>query len=342
MKIGITGATGFVGSHLVRHLSSQGHNIVAYGRSKPAENLLKFADFRLWDITRPILERCEADIFIHCAGFVDTWGRYRDMYDLNVMGTKRALEFAEGAEHFIYMSTASVYNPWYGKHLATEDSLYPEKYANNYGATKAQAERMVKDFSNKYRKVTILRPHVIYGPGDRHIVPRILKFAERGKEFVIGDGTNEFSITHVGNICYAVSLLLAAKLEMFRIFNVTDDKTLTVNELLKRLCLAFDLHPRVYNVPYLAAYGIAVLFETQNRIFSHKKTPLFTRDIVRQFSQESTLSIEKIKRDLHYDPPYDFNNGIQDIKLWVDSIGGRKEYISNPNEKVWQGKLFTY
>ena len=155
MKIGITGATGFVGSHLVRHLSSQGHNIVAYGRSKPAENLLKFADFRLWDITRPILERCEADIFIHCAGFVDTWGCYRDMYDLNVMGTKRALEFAEGAEHFIYMSTASVYNPWYGKHLATEDSLFV-CFANSIAALFGSTTPCTAPVMSRISKKTIL------------------------------------------------------------------------------------------------------------------------------------------------------------------------------------------
>ena len=97
MRIGISGATGFVGSHLVRSLAKQGHEITAFTRVEPPEELKKVAECIIWDMRkRPQGKDLKA--FIHCAGMVDFWGSYRQMYELNVIGTKRALQLAKKAK----------------------------------------------------------------------------------------------------------------------------------------------------------------------------------------------------------------------------------------------------
>lgn len=342
MRIGITGATGFVGSHLVKHLSLEGHTIIAYGRSKPPEQLLKFAEYHIWDLDFLPTEKCDVDVFIHSAGYVDTWGDYNNMYRGNVLGAKRVLEIAKGAKYFIYISSGSVYDPWHDKNLVDENLPYPKKYANNYGFTKSQAEIAVKKNSQNFNNTVILRPHLIYGPGDRHIMPRILHMAKKNRVFIVGEGKNKFSITHVGNICHAVSRILDTEKMGFKIYNVTDKETISIKNIFNKLFNQFNLRPGLFEIPYQVGYVIAFLLEQQAYVSNKKKTPLLTRDLLRQFSQQSTMSIDKISKDLGYKSPYNFTDGLRDLKIWIESIGGIEEYISNPNDKVWRGKTFSY
>src|SRR5262245_17724919 len=145
MKIGITGATGFVGSHLVRHLAKERHEIVAYGRSpNPPVKLKEYASYIQWDLDKNFIpEAFDGDIFIHSAGYVEFWGSYSDMHKINAEGTLKALEIAKKVKHFIYISSASVYGSHRAKKDALENTRYPKQYANNYGLTKSEAERII-------------------------------------------------------------------------------------------------------------------------------------------------------------------------------------------------------
>ncbi len=344
MTIGITGSTGFVGSHFVRHFSSLGHEVIAYGsKPNPPVELLKFAHYQQWDITQKIPKgEYNLDVLIHCAGSVNLSASYNEIKKVNVEGTRKVLQFARGANHFIYISTASVYNSFSGKNNAQEDDLYHQRYSNNYARTKAEAEQLIKTSSSGFKKITILRPHFIYGPGDRSLIPRVLG-AIRGKYFFIfGEGTNKYSITHIGNLCYGLSLVLQSNKQGFNIYNISDEVPVTTEYIFSKLFNVLGMKIKIIHFPYLLAQPLGFIGEKLHQFKKSTKPPLLTRDIVRQLTQESTISLQMIKRDLNYNPPYSYEEGLQDLNSWIKSIGGVKSYLEAVAECSWLGELPIY
>lgn len=341
MKIGVSGATGFVGSHVVRHFSKQGHKVIGYGRTiNSPEALLKYADYVSWDINTKASNLLDCNVFIHCAGFVEFWGSYEEMYKVNIEGLKNVLEAAKNVEHLIYISTASVYSSSDGIHNASENDSHPTNFSNNYSRTKSEAEKLLREYADKIKRITILRPHTIYGPGDRTLVPRILKSIRNGKAIVIGAGKNKFSITHVGNICYGLSLVINSNKDGFEIYNLTDVEKLSINEIYKYLFSALNLKVQTIHISYSLISPVAALLEGIYRLSRSKKPPLITPHIAKQFANESTLSLDKIISELKYRPPYTYEDGFKDLKIWIDTIGGLKNYITNRD--CWKGDLITY
>ena len=343
MKIGITGATGFIGSHLVRHFASNGDKVIAYGRSEkaPAE-LLKLATYKKWDLTNETFPDIgELDVLIHCAGFVEFWGSYEAMHNLNVNGIKKVMKSAKNVNHFIYISTASVYSP-NGMNSAAEDTPYPIKYGNNYARTKSEAEKEIIAYQSKFKKITIIRPHAVYGSGDRHVIPKLLASVKQGRAFIVGNGKNKLSITHVGNICYGISLVIKKQKQHFCIYNIADDTQMTINSIYKDLLKSMKMDVKIYHIPYYLALELGVAFEKLYLLLNKQEQPLLTADIAKQFAHNSTLSLTKIKKDLSYNPPYSYKKGFKDYKEWIDSIGGLEYYLQTQKNDSWRGKLITY
>jgi nucleoside-diphosphate-sugar epimerase len=343
MRIGITGATGFIGSHLVRHLESKGHHVIAFGRGHSHQELLKYAQFVQWDFTQVHKANFfSGDIFIHCGGFVDFWGPSKEIYRVNVIGTKNVLSFASNVKKFIYISSASIYDGYQSKNNISEGVAYAQKFSNEYAETKTLAEIEVRKFAKNVQSTIILRPHAVYGPGDRHVVHRVLRTIRNGSVFIIGSGQNLISITHVGNISQAVSLGLRSNKKGLQVYNVTDRTPFSVNDLYMHLFHALKLNCRVYHLPYAVGASLGLASEQISKYILKNKQPLLTVDIARQCNQESTISIARIKKDLNYRAPFGVQQGFFDLNLWLESIGGVKKYIATNHINPWAGKLFTY
>lgn len=344
MRIGITGSLGFVGSHFVRHFSSLGHEVLAYGsKPNPPAELLKFARYQQWDITEKIPKRdYDLDILIHCAGSVNLSAPYNEIRKVNVEGTRNVLRFARGASHFIYISTASVYDSFSGKNNAQENEPYHQLYSNNYARTKAEAEQLIKANASDFKKVTIIRPHFIYGPGDRSLIPRVLETIRGKYFFMIGGGTNKYSITHIGNLCYGLSLVLQSNKQGFNIYNVSDEMPVTTEYIFSELFTVLGIKVKIVHFPYVLAQPLGFISERLYQLKKSTKPRLLTRDIARQLTQESTISLEIIKRDLNFIPPYSYEDGLQDLNDWIKSIGGIKNYLEAVAECSWLGELPTY
>lgn len=341
MKIGITGSSGFIGSHLVRHFAKEGHTVQAYGRSTPPKQLLNYAQFIKWDLTKSNCKEFDGDIFIHCASFVDLWGDYKKMHQITVEGTKKSLNIAKKAKHYIYISSGSVYGANNHKFLIKEDTPYPIKHSNNYAKTKMEAELQIKDKLNTFRQITILRPHFVYGPGDRTLIPRLMESFRFGKAYVVGNGKNKISPTHVGNICQGLSLIIKSRQEGLKIYNITDNDTICLNDVYLKLINLFDLKIQVQHIPYLLAYSLAMALESKSKFIPTYK-PLITKDVANQFTNTSILSIENLSKDLGYKPKLNINEGFKDLANWVESIGGLSVYLKRYRSLTWDGKLFSY
>ena len=211
----VTGGTGFLGRRLVERLLAQGRRVTVLGRT-PAPDLeargVRFLRASLDDASA-VTAACEnVNTLFHVAAKVGVWGRYDDFFRINVLGTRALLEGARrhGVRNFIHTSTPSVvYN---GRDLANADESLPLTTAcpSPYPLTKAIAERDVLAANSASLRTVALRPHLIWGVGDPHLVPRILERARAGRLRIVGQGTNRVDMVHVENAVDAHLLAEAA------------------------------------------------------------------------------------------------------------------------------------
>jgi nucleoside-diphosphate-sugar epimerase len=296
--IAVTGATGFVGGHVVGRLLDLGHDVIAYGRrAQPALPQDPRLEYRRWDITSgPIV--AQADAVVHCAGSVSDWGREEDFNATNVIGTGNVLASFRNVGVFVHISTASVYDLTMPKVRLAEDAPLATDHLTGYSRSKAAAEGLIA--AAPFNTV-MLRPHIVYGPGDAKILPRLLAMRRLGALVVPGDGRPRLSVTHVHNLADSVALAVERR-SGHEVFNVADAMTGTVDELLTSLQLAFGLEPRIWHVPAAAAWRAATAVEALHRTILRSRVPMLTRFLVAQLAYDFTLDIQRAIDVLGYRP----------------------------------------
>ena len=344
--IAVTGSTGFVGSHLVRSLSNDGYGIEAFGRSfKPPDLLLKYADYHQWDITEQADANLvvAADVFIHTAGFVNFWGKKNDIYQANVVGTQNAIKLAQqmGAKTFIYISSASVYDPRSDKVNIKESAPYAKHYLNYYAKTKVEAEKLLKN-KNGFNSVVIIRPHAIYGPGDRTIVPQIASRV-KNQRFILPDkGDAKYSVTHIGNIVDAVRQLVKSPVKDVCTINITDIEAVEARVFLGEVLVRLNSDIRIVTLPYAVGLGAAYLLESFAKLTGATRPPLLTVNIMSQLHHDSTMSVKLAKRLIGYKGKHSYSDGLDDTFKWISSLGGVGNINKHDSQLSWSGKIEVY
>lgn len=209
MNVLITGAGGFLGRYIARQLLAQGHKVFNFSRSKhPILDELGVISIQ-GDITK--YQEVESafsdmDAIVHTASKIGMAGKWDDYFQTNVTGTTNviaACTFHKIAK-LIYTSTPSVV---FGKddlEGVDESRPYPEVHLNHYAKSKAMAEQLVLDANNSNTLCTVaLRPHLIFGPDDPHIIPKILEASQKKKLKIVGDGENLVDVIFVENAAKA-------------------------------------------------------------------------------------------------------------------------------------------
>ncbi len=200
----VTGGTGFLGRRLVERLLGQSRNIIVLAR-RPAKDLarrgVQFICTDLADADAVRAACAGVETVFHTAAKVGVWGSYKDYFQTNVLGTRALLEGcrAHGVKNFIYTSTPSVV--YTGRNLAGADESLPltTDCPAAYPRTKAIAEREVLAANSPTLRTIALRPHLIWGAGDPHLVPRLLASARAGRLRIVGRGKNLVDMTHIQN-----------------------------------------------------------------------------------------------------------------------------------------------
>lgn len=306
MRIAVTGATGFVGGHTVRRLLAGGHDVVAYGRRAgsglPAGRRL---DYVRWDIASGPIAAPPVDAVVHCAGSVTEWGSDAQFDAVNRAGTGHVLASFAAAERFVHLSTASVYDLRAHKRDVTEEAPTGRRHLSGYIGSKIAAEELVMA---SRASAVILRPHIVYGPGEAKILPRLLDVRRLGAIVVPGDGRNRLSVTHVDNLVDAIVAALGRH-HGREVFNVADSVTGTVDELLTSLQQAFGLKPRIAHVPVGAAWAAAIAAEAVHRSVLAGRVPRLTRFAVAQLAYDFTLDCGRAADLLAYRPRRTYLDG---------------------------------
>ncbi|HND31645.1 MAG TPA: NAD-dependent epimerase/dehydratase family protein, partial [Myxococcota bacterium] len=208
MKVLVTGGGGFLGGAIVRMLQARGDEVTVVARGDyPA---LVAAGVRLHrgdlaDAAAVDAAFAGQDVVIHAAAKPGVWGPYEDFHRSNVLATRVVLDACRkhGVSRLVYTSSPSVVFDAGDHQDASNDLPYPGSYLAFYPQTKAEAEREVLAANGPTLATVSLRPHLIWGPGDPNLLPRLIDRARRGRLRIVGDGKNKVSLTYIDNAAVA-------------------------------------------------------------------------------------------------------------------------------------------
>ena len=227
LRVGVTGASGFVGGAVCRAAVNEGWEVSAFGRRPSVgPGQVGGAPYTPWDLLGARPELPELDVVIHCAGGVTDWGPRREIWAANVDGTGAVAAAFPGAR-FVHVSTASVYDPFRPTVMATE-GMAPVK------PVRQRLRRLEGGGGEVLERAVVLRPHAVYGRGDTTLLPRILGAVRGGRLLAVGDGRQRISLTSVGQP--GTGLSARRRRPVGRgVFNVTDAEPVVLDDALRAI-----------------------------------------------------------------------------------------------------------
>lgn len=318
----MTGGTGFLGRRLVERLLAAGRPVTVLGRT-PAPELerrgVRFLRASLDDAAAVQAACAGVGTVFHVAAKVGVWGRYDDFFRTNVLGTRALLAGcqAHGVARFVHTSTPSVvYN---GRDLAGADESLPltTSCPSPYPLTKAMAEREVLAANSATLRTTALRPHLIWGVGDPHLVPRVLARARAGRLRIVGGGRNRVDMVHVDNAVDAHLLaeqaLLPAGAAGGRAYFITNGEPVVLWDWINALLVALGEPPVTKKLSLGAASALGAVCEALWRVLPLRGEPPMTRFIAAELAKEHWFNIGAARRDLGYEPRVTMAAGTADL-----------------------------
>ena len=330
MKVLVTGGGGFLGGAVVRRLRGRGWSVRSFTRTAyPWLDELGVEQV-LGDLADPdAVARAVAgtDVVVHIAAKAGVWGRPADFHATNVAGTANVIAAcrAAGVRRLVYTSTPSVVHGGDDLEGADESVPYPTHYDAPYPATKAEAERAVLAANGPDLATVALRPHLIWGPGDPHLIPRVLARARAGKLRRIGTRPVKVDVTYVDNAADA-HVLAAEKLDVGappagKAYFISNGEPVELWEFLNRILAAAGLPPVTRSVSAWKARLAGRVLERTYRWLRLPGEPAMTRFVAAQLSTSHWYDISAARRDLGYEPAVSVEEGLRRLAA---SLGGAK------------------
>ena len=320
----VTGATGMVGYFVAERALQLGYEVRAMVRSANEPGPLARLDIELMeaDLSRtetlpPLVVDC--DVVVHAAAKVGDWGAAEDYRAINVFALEHLLNAAERQKRlrrWVQISTLGVYAAQ--DHFGTDETVAPDVQGlDGYTRTKAEAELVIKRHIDDYHlPAVILRPGFIYGPGDRHVLPRMIARLRSGALKIIGTGQKVANNTYVGNLVDAIFLAIDNDAAVGETFNIRDQRLVTREEFIFTVADYLQV-PRPKKLPLGLAKALVPLFEGFAKITRKREAPLLTRAVIKFMCQNLDYSIDKAKSKLGYRPKVDFQEGIRLALDWA-------------------------
>ncbi len=307
MKIFLTGATGFVGSHFLRKLLADGHKVVNHIRSSNGIKSIEELGGSYWlgslndiEALKDPLLGCDA--VIHCAAYLKFWGPEKDFEDANIGITKKLLDATKQSNvgRFIFISAASVaMNERKALIGINESQPYCSLLEMPYSRTKAVAEQLVLSAHSSQLKTIALRPPFIWGNGDA-VDKQIGKAANQGQFAWFDKGNYPYATCHIDNLSHAVSLALNSTLDGSACF-IADDGKLSFREFMTQRLKAGGYKVPKLSIATSTAYKIAGWIESIWRILKLKSDPPLVREMVRLMGYGFEISTNRAKEILGYE-----------------------------------------
>jgi len=323
MKALVTGGGGFLGGAIVRALHKRVINVRTFQRGKtPHLNKLGVEVYRgdLGDKNAVFRAVSGCDLVFHVGAKTGVWGDYEDYYQTNVRGSQHIVEAcrAHGVGKLIYTSSPSVVFPGFDEENIDERAPYPKHYLTAYQKTKSIAEQLILKANCEQLATVALRPHLIWGPGDPHLIPRILERARKGRLRLVGKRENLVDSTYIDNAA-AAHLNAADRLSnkapcAGKTYFISNDEPIPMARLMNQILAAAHLPPITKTISPRIAYFAGLVLETSYKLLGKKEEPLMTRFLARQLSYAHWYNLSAAKRDLGYYPKVSIEEGMRNLE----------------------------
>jgi nucleoside-diphosphate-sugar epimerase len=321
MKALVTGGGGFLGSAIVRLLLEKGWSVRVTGRNDYPELQKQGVECIRADVADAVaMERAvsDMDVVFHVAALAGIWGRHQDFYNTNVIGTKNIIDacLKKGVKRLVYTSSPSVVFDGNNMENGDETAPYPRHYHSSYPETKATAEIMVLSHNGRSGLMSCaLRPHLIWGPGDNHLIPRFLQRARSNALRIVGDGKNLVDTVYVDNAAQAHLLAAERLVEGSAVcgsaYFISNGEPIPLFEWINRFVSASGQRAVTKKIPASVAYFAGACFEFIYRLFRIRKEPRMTRFLAKELSTAHWFNLEKARRDLGYNPEISNEEGFR-------------------------------
>ena len=311
----VTGASGFIGGTLTKRLVAEGWTVNALARSEKSANAVRTLGATavkgdLDDVAAMTAGAEGSDVAFHCAANLGEWGNPADFERVNVTGTANAVQAAKeaGVARFVHVGTEAAL--MHGEPLVNVDETVPLRPDSKalYSRTKARAEQVARGGG-----AVVIRPRLVWGPGDATILPALAEAVRRNRFAWIGRATHRTSTTHVNNV--VEGLMLGAQTgEPGEAYFVTDGEPQDFREFITRLLGTQGIEVPDKSVPRGVAGAITVAGEAAWRVLPLPGQPPLTRLAFWLASQECTIDITRARRDLGYSPVMSVDEGMKELQ----------------------------
>ena len=321
VKVLVTGAGGFLGLYLVERLLAEGHCVRCVCRGDyPELGALGVAVVRA-DLRnrQAVLDACrDIDVVYHAGGVTDLAGPWEYFRAINTEGTRHVIDgcLQHGVGRLVYTSTPSVTFDGTDQKGVDESAPYPNRWLCHYQHSKALAEQEVLAANGRGGLLTCaLRPHLIWGPRDRHLVPQIIARARSGKLRRVGNGTNQIDTIYVQNAAWAhlraAEVLTPGSPVAGRAYFISQGEPVNCWEWINRLLVLAQLPEVARSISFSAAWVAGLVFEGLWKTLRFRGDPPMTRFLAAQLARSHYFDISRARCDFGYEPQVATDEGIR-------------------------------
>ena len=310
MTVLVTGGGGFLGKAVVKLLLKEGHFVRTFSRGEYPELDKLGVDTRQGDL-RDFAAVDDAvigcDAVIHCAAKAGVSVQYLPYFEANVLGTQNVIDACKRRDvsKLVYTSTPSVTFSGEDQEGTDETAPYSEGFHSHYARTKVAAEGAVLQANSDTLSTIALRPHLLWGPGDTQLIPRLIERARSGRLRFVGPADNLIDATYIDNAARAHVLSLHALAPdapcAGKPYFITNDEPMTFAEVVNAILEAAGLESVSKSVSPRFAYAAGTVLEAAYTLLRKPGEPPMTRFVARQFATAHWYDITAAKQDLNYE-----------------------------------------
>lgn len=327
----VTGAGGFLGKAICQRLIAAGIKVTGFARGHYLELEALGVTMLQGDLVNPeqvkqAMQGC--DIVFHVASKAGVWGDRDSYFCPNVKGAANVIAACKALKinKLVYTSTPSVTFAGEDEVGIDESTPYARRFLNYYAHSKAIAEKMMLDANQSSStasayalKTVALRPHLIWGPNDPHLVPRVLARGRLGNLKLVGREDKLVDTIYIDNAAYAhvlaaLELCQATPKCQGKAYFISNDEPVTMAKILNMILACDGLPPVTKRVPQTLAYLVGAVLEVVYRLLNKQEEPIMTRFVAKQLSCSHYFDISAAKQDFGYSALVSIEEGMKRLK----------------------------